>query len=163
MYPGESARGGEQYPEHLVPRGQERAFSGESARGGERRPPSTRYPDDPGSPLAVAPEGPTDEVSASQRPKAAFKEHAWPVTSNCSCHARCQSLPHPGRRAWGYLMHGSHPAPSGAPRDSIVRPKAFRLPRCYGRQTRSGGHAGPLYGCPVGPLHGARYQRHHDD
>ena len=100
--PGESAREVNSTPEHSVPRRQEWAFSGESARGGERRPPSTRYSDDPGSPLAVAPEGPTDEVSASQRPKAAFKERAWPVTSNCSRRAQRQFLPRSGRGAWGY-------------------------------------------------------------
>ena len=54
----------------------------------------------------------------------------WPVTSNCSYHARCQSLPRPGREAWGHLMHGSHPASSGAPRDNIAKPKTPRLPPC---------------------------------
>ena len=89
-------------PEHSVPRGSIQVCPGESAWGGERRPPSTWYPDDLGSPLAVAPEGSTDEVSASQRPKAVFKERAWPVTSNCSRRAQRQFLLRSGRGAWGY-------------------------------------------------------------
>ena len=60
-------------------------------------------------------------------------------------------------------MHGSHPASSGAPRDSIARPEAPRLPpRCVSR-TRPNRHTGLLGGCPVGPLRGARCRTHHDD
>ena len=67
------------------------------------------------------------------------------------------------QKAWGHLMHGSHPASSGAPRDIIARLEAPRLPPCCVRRTRPGGHVGLLCGCLVGPLHGARCQRHHDD
>ena len=85
-------------PEHSVPRGSEQSIPGESARGREQWPPSTRFPRTKrgrswervlgevnsdlralGSPTAQEvfhqwpPQGSSDEVSASQRPEAAFK------------------------------------------------------------------------------------------
>ena len=145
-------------PEHSVPRGPDQQDSGIKWSGSRTV---------------------TPEHSVPRRPKKSFTggPHRGPAV-------RCQpvkgSMPHLRGRvacrlqllppsfliasatfwqgAWRHLMHGSHPASSGVPRDNVARPKAPRLPPCCVRRIRPGRHAGLLCGCLVGPLRGARCQ-----